>query len=428
MFRKISNASVKLVNNFLPDAFIFCIVLTIVVFILAMPAAHANPLQVIGFWGNNVWSLLAFSMQMALVVVTGSAMAAAPAVKRVLASIAGIPKTPGAAIAITTFVSCICMWVNWGFGLVAGALLAKEVARKVQGVDYRLLMASAYSSIVIWHAGISGSIPLQIASVNETVTAQTAGVITESIPLSQTILAPWNLAMCAFIAIVMPFINAKMHPTPEDTITVDPKLLVIEEEEVYNPKTVAEKLECSRILAWFIVIIGVIYLFQYFKSSGSILNSLSLNIVNLIFLLAGIALHGTPIKYVKAVGKAAAGSAGVISNFFVSISTKITFPLWTFLSAGIVNFFVPSGGGQWAVQAPIVLPSAQRIGTSYAVACMGIVWGDQWTNLLQPFWALPALAIAGLGARDIIGYCLIDLIFTGIVAVVGFVIVGMLGF
>ena len=184
MFRKISNASVKLVNNFLPDAFIFCIVLTIVVFILAMPAAHANPLQVIGFWGNNVWSLLAFSMQMALVVVTGSAMAAAPAVKRVLSAIAGIPKTPAAAIAITTFVSCICMWVNWGFGLVAGALLAKEVARKVQGVDYRLLMASAYSSIVIWHAGISGSIPLQIASVNETVTAQTAGVITESIPLS----------------------------------------------------------------------------------------------------------------------------------------------------------------------------------------------------------------------------------------------------
>ena len=456
MFKKITNASVKLVNNFLPDAFIFCIVLTIVVFIFAMPAAHATPLQVIGFWGNNVWSLLAFSMQMALVVVTGSAMAAAPAVKKILSAIAGIPKTPASAIIITTFVSCICMWVNWGFGLVAGALLAKEIARKVQGVDYRLLMASAYSSIVIWHAGISGSIPLQIASVNETVTQQTAGVITESIPLSQTILAPWNLCMCAFIAIVMPFINAKMHPAPEDTITVDPKLLVEEPETVYNPKTIAEKLECSRILAWFVVVIGVIYLVQYFASSGSILNSLTLNIVNLIFLLLGIALHGTPIKYVKAVGNAAAGSAGVIlqfpfyagimgimvghvpdstaslagviSNFFVSISTRITFPLWTFLSAGIVNFFVPSGGGQWAVQAPIVLPSAQRIGTSYAVACMGIVWGDQWTNLLQPFWALPALAIAGLGARDIIGYCLIDLIFTGIVACVGFVIVGMMGF
>jgi short-chain fatty acids transporter len=393
-------------------------------------------------------------MQMALVVVTGSAMAAAPAVKKILSAIAGIPKTPASAIVITTFVSCICMWVNWGFGLVAGALLAKEIARKVQGVDYRLLMASAYSSIVIWHAGISGSIPLQIASVNETVTAQTAGVITESIPLSQTILAPWNLCMCAFIAIVMPFINAKMHPAPEDTITVDPKLLVEEAEVIDNPKTIAEKLECSRILAWFIVVIGVIYLAQYFASSGSILNSLTLNIVNLIFLLLGIALHGTPIKYVRAVGKAAGGSAGVIlqfpfyagimgmmtghipdstaslagviSNFFVSISTRITFPLWTFLSAGIVNFFVPSGGGQWAVQGPIVMPAAEQLGVEVGRAAMAIAWGDQWTNMIQPFWALPALGVAGLSARNIMGYCLVVLIFTGVIGIAGFLAWGLL--
>ena len=456
MLKKISDVCVKIVQNLLPDAFIFCIILTIVVFIFAMPAAHANPLQVINFWGNNVWSLLAFSMQMALVLVLGTAMANAPAVKSLLASIAGAAKSPSSGIILVTVVATIASWLNWGFGLVVGALLAKEIARKVQGVDYRLLIASAYSGFVLWHVGLSGSIPLQIASVNETVTNQTAGVITENIPLTETVLAPWNLIVCLVILILMPLVNAKMHPSKEDTVTIDPKLLVDEKVEDTTVTTVAEKLENSRILSLFIVVIGVIYLVQYFIQSGSVLNSLSLNVVNLIFLLIGVLLHGKPINYVRAISAAAKGAggiilqfpfyagimgmmtghlpdstaslAGVISNFFVSISNQVTFPVWTFLSAGIVNFFVPSGGGQWAVQAPIVLPSAQRIGTSYAVACMGIVWGDQWTNLLQPFWALPALAIAGLGARDIIGYCLIDLIFTGLVAVVGFIIVGMMGF
>ena len=456
MLKKISDTCVKIVQNLLPDAFIFCIILTIVVFIFAMPAAHATPLQVINFWGNNVWSLLAFSMQMALVLVLGTAMANAPAVKRLLAKIAGAAKSPSSGIVLVTVVATIASWLNWGFGLVVGALLAKEIARKVQGVDYRLLIASAYSGFVLWHAGLSGSIPLQIASVNETVTQQTAGVITESIPLTETVLAPWNLIVCLVILILMPLVNAKMHPAPQDTVTIDPKLLVDDEVVDMKATTIAEKLENSRILSLFIVVVGVIYLVQYFISSGSVLNSLSLNIVNLIFLLIGVLLHGKPINYVRAISAAAKGAggiilqfpfyagimgmmtghlpdstaslAGVISNFFVSISNQVTFPVWTFLSAGIVNFFVPSGGGQWAVQAPIVLPASVEVGVSPALACMGIAWGDQWTNMLQPFWALPALGIAGLGARDIMGYCVVDLILTGIVAIVGFIVVGMMGF
>ena len=454
MLKKISDVCVKIVQNLLPDAFIFCIILTIVVFIFAMPAAHANPLQVINFWGNNVWSLLAFSMQMALVLVLGTAMANAPAVKSLLATIAGAAKTPSSGIILVTVVATIASWLNWGFGLVVGALLAKEIARKVQGVDYRLLIASAYSGFVLWHVGLSGSIPLQIASVNETVTNQTAGVITENIPLTETVLAPWNLIVCLVILILMPLVNAKMHPSKEDTVTIDPKLLVDEKVEDANVTTVAEKLENSRILSLFIVVIGVIYLVQYFIQSGSVLNSLSLNVVNLIFLLIGVLLHGKPINYVRAISAAAKGAggiilqfpfyagimgmmtghlpdstaslAGVISNFFVSISNQVTFPVWTFLSAGIVNFFVPSGGGQWAVQAPIVLPASVKVGVSPALACMGIAWGDQWTNMLQPFWALPALGIAGLGARDIMGYCVVDLILTGIIAIIGFIVVGMM--
>ena len=118
--------------------------------------------------------------------------------------------------------------------------------------------------------------------------------------------------------------------------------------------------------------------------------------------------------------------ASVISNFFVSIATEVTFPLFTFLSAGIVNFFVPSGGGQWAVQGPIMMPAGKALGVDPAITGMAIAWGDAWTNMIQPFWALPALGIAGLSARDIMGYCIITLLFTALVVCGGFLIVGLL--
>ncbi len=188
---------------------------------------------------------------------------------------------------------------------------------------------------------------------------------------------------------------------------------------------------------------------------GKGLNGLDLNSVNFIFLILGLLGHGTPIRYVHATIDAAKGAAGVIlqfpfyagiqammvyhagttgtslaaviSNFFVSISTTVTFPLWTFLAAGIVNFFVPSGGGQWSVQGPIMMPAGLALGVKPAVTGMAIAWGDQWTNMIQPFWALPALGAAGLGAKDIMGYCVLTLIVMGVVAVIGFLLVGFLG-
>ena len=195
MLKKISNGCVHIVQRYLPDPFIFCIILTIVVFIAAIPAAGATPLQVVGFWGTSIWSLLAFSMQMALVLVLGTAMATAPPVKRLLDKIAGVAKTPFSAIVLVTVVGTVASWLNWGFGLVVGALLAKSIAKKVKGVDYRLLIASAYSGFVVWHAGLSGSIPLTITEVTEAVTAATGGALTESIGMDRTVLSPWNLSL-----------------------------------------------------------------------------------------------------------------------------------------------------------------------------------------------------------------------------------------
>ena len=454
MFKKFTNGCVKLVQRFLPDAFVFCIILTIVVFIAAMPVAGMNPIEVANAWGSGVWGLLAFSMQLALVLVLGSALANAPAIKRIIVKLAGVPKKPAGAVAFVTIISAICCFINWGFGLIIGALLAKEVAKKIKGLDYRLIIAAAYSGFVIWHSGISGSIPLGMTALDvDGTVANTGGAVTEVVPTSQTIFSAWNLIMVVAVVVVVAIVNAKMHPDAKDVVSIDPKLLEDAPEAVETKakkdQAPAEKLENSMILSYIVVVIGAVYLIYYFVNAGSILNALSLNIVNLIFLILGIAFHKTPIGYVKAIMESAesaggiilqfpfyagiqgmmvtAGSNGVslasaISNGFVSISTPRTFPVLCYLAAGIVNFFVPSGGGQWAVQGPIMMPAGLKLGVTPAVTAMGIAWGDAWTNMLQPFWALPALGIAGLGARDIMGYCAIVLIVSGIVTALGFLV------
>ena len=449
MFKKFTNGCVNVINRWLPDPFLFAIILSIVVFVFAMLGTGQGPVSMIQSWGNasGFWSLLAFAMQMALVLVLGSAMASAPVFKRFLARIAAVAKNKRSAIVLTTFVSVICCWLNWGFGLIAGALLAKEMAKRIRDVDYRLLIASAYSGFVIWHAGLSGSIPLTISG------GYTIGEETYQAGMNQTVFHPMNLIMCGLILFVMPFVNYAMHPDEEHTITVDPALLENDVDRVYEIKTPADRIEHSKILWLIIVVAGFAWIVQYFmgvvKAGGSVANALNLNVVNFIFLFLGLLMHGNLRRYVDAIGDAAGGSAGVllqfpfyagimgmmvaknadgvslagiISDFFVNISTDTTFPLWTFLSAGIVNFFVPSGGGQWAVQGPIVMPAAAKMGIEPGRAGMAIAWGDQWTNMIQPFWALPALGVAGLSARDIMGFLVIVLLFTGIIACGGFLV------
>lgn len=209
MFKKFTNGCVRVVNRWLPDAFLFAVILTIVVFFGAMVATGMGPVAMLDAWGNDkgFWGLLSFSMQMALVLVFGNAMASAKPCKKALGALAALAHNKKQAIIITTFVSVICCWVNWGFGLVAGALLAKEVAKRVRDVDYPLLIASAYSGFVIWHAGFSGSIPLDL------VKGKVFGDVTYQAAITETIFHPVNLVMVLIILFVMPLINYAMHPT-----------------------------------------------------------------------------------------------------------------------------------------------------------------------------------------------------------------------
>lgn len=441
IFEKFTNLCVSIIQKYLPDPFIFCILLTLAVFLIAIPVTKQTPIAIINHWAGGFWSLLAFSMQMALVLVTGHTMASSPLFKNSLSSMAGKLKTPSQAIIGVTVISFIASWINWGFGLVIGAIFAKEIAKKVKNVDYRLLIASAYTGFLVWHGGLSGSIPLKLASGGD-LASVTLGAVTEAIPTSETIFSSTNLIILGILFVTIPLINKFMHPKNLDEIvTIREELLIeeIEEKINYDKLTPAEKLENSSIISYLLGLMGFTYIFYYFVENGFALN---LNIVNFVFLFTGIVLHKTPRRFLNAIKIASKGAAGIIlqfpfyagimgmmvgvgvsgvslagamSSFFVSISTPKTFPLFTFLSAGIVNFFVPSGGGQWAVQAPIMMPAGELLGVDAAKTAMAISWGDSWTNMIQPFWALPALGIAGLGAKDIMGFCLVTLIYSGVV-------------
>ena len=416
---------VKLVERYLPDPYIFVLLLSIVVFTAAVLLQQHSPLQVLQYWGDGFWGLLSFSMQMLLVLVTGFMLASTPLVTGLLNRLAALANTAGQAIVLVTLISLVASWLNWGFGLVVGALFAKALARRIK-VDYRLLVASAYSGFVVWHGGLAGSIPLTIATPGHFSAAQ-IGVI----PTSDTIFAGFNLLLVALLFIAVPLLNYLMRPMAGDSVYVDAAKLQDNAQAANTTERAADKLENSLLLALLVGFAGIAYLVQYFANGGG----LNLNIVNFLFLFLAIVLHGTPRRLLHSLQQAIQGGAGIViqfpfyagimaimlqsglaqsmSQWFVSFASAETLAFWSFISAGIVNIFVPSGGGQWAVQAPVMLPAALELGADVSRIAMAVAWGDAWTNLIQPFWALPVLAIAGLKAKDIMGYCLLQLVVTG---------------
>ncbi|GEK73244.1 MULTISPECIES: short-chain fatty acid transporter [Halomonas] len=432
MLKVISRPAVKLVERYLPDPYIFVLLLTVIAAAAAIAVERQTPLAVLRFWGDGFWNLLTFSMQMLLVLVTGYMLASSPPVKRLLRRLAGLANNAGAAIVLVTLVSLAASWINWGFGLVVGALFAKELAKQIR-VDYRLLVASAYSGFIVWHGGLAGSVPLTIATEGH-FSVEQIGVI----GTSETIFSLFNLAIVVALFVAVPLFNRLMLPDEKDSVFIDPSLLEDDEERRVRITRPAERLENSMTLAWLVGIPGLLFLVDHFVLQGGGLN---LNVVNFLFLFLAIVLHRTPRSLLESLQEAIKGGAGIVIQFpfyagimaimvqsglaetlsqaLVSLATETTLPFWTFISAGIVNIFVPSGGGQWAVQAPVMLPAAEALGVDVPRVAMAVAWGDAWTNLLQPFWALPVLGIAGLKAKDIMGFCLVQLLLTGIIIAVG---------
>lgn len=443
MISRVSRFMTTFVSKYLPDPLIFAVLLTFVTFICAWGLTDSTPVDLVNMWGNGFWNLLGFGMQMALIVVTGNALATSPQIRKFLSTIASIAKTPAQDVVLVTFMGSIACIINWGFGLVVGAMFAKEVARRINGSDYALLIACAYIAFMTWGGGFSGSMPLLAATPGNPVAHL---MVSESnpqgiIPAVSTLFSGYNIFITLSLVICLPFITYMMMPKNGEAKSIDPKLIAPDptfDKKLDKDATLAEKMEESRFLAYTIGALGYSYLGMYFYKNGF---NLTINNVNLIFLITGIVLHGSPMAYMRAIINATRSTAGIlvqfpfyagvqlmmehsglgglITEFFINVANKDSFPLLTFFSSAFINFAVPSGGGHWVIQGPFVIPAAQALGADLGKSTMAIAYGEQWMNMAQPFWALPALGIAGLGVRDIMGFCMTALIFTAPIFIIG---------
>ncbi|MES1934328.1 short-chain fatty acids transporter [Salinisphaera shabanensis T35B1] len=430
MFSALTRGCVRVFDRYLPDPLILVLIITLIVFAAGMIFQGHGPVAMLGFWQDGFWNLLSFAMQMALMLVTGFTVAKTPLFMNLVSRIATVARTPIRAVIMVAFVSLIVTWFNWGIGLVVGAILAREMARRVDGVDYRLLVASAYAGFIIWHAGLSAAAPLVVATPGHFLEEQIGIVAT-----GETIFSPLNLIICLVVLVLMPLVCGLMMRGIKDPVTVkaeqlaDESATATEADEETRP---AERLEQSKWLAWISAALGFAAVIAYAVGGGG----LNLNIVIFVLIFLGLALHGSPKRFLETLDEAVRGVAGVLIQFpfyagimgmmsasglaaelangFVSISSAQTLPLVSFLSAGFINIFIPSGGGQWAVQGPILIEAAQSLNADIGDVITGFAWGDAWTNMIQPFWALPALAIAGLKARDIMGFCVVIMLVTGV--------------
>lgn len=423
----------EVMRKYLPDPFVFAILLTLLTMMMAVLIEKMPPIEVIDSWGDGFWGLLSFTTQMAVILILGYVLATAPLTDKLLDKIVDRVEKPKTAIIIATLVGGIGSYLNWGFGLVIGGIIAKKLALKVKGVHYPLIIAAAYSGFTMYGLGFSASIPVLISTKGHPMEAM-MGII----PLKDTIFSVPMLLTALVTIITLPIMNSFLHPKAADVVEIDPSLHVEKDTtkkltNILPEDTLAAKLNNSRIISLLIGGCGLVYI-GYFFIKGQ---SLNLNLINFTILFVGILLLGTPIKYVEKVTEgarmiggiilqypfyagimaimAASGLVDTISKVFVDVSTPETLPVWGLWSSFLINFFAPSGGGHWAVQGPFMIEAAKELGSSLGEVSMSVMLGNAWNDLVQPFWILPALALSKLKLKDIMGYTVIMMLWIGIV-------------
>lgn len=435
---RIAGFFVRFFEYAIPDPYIFAVGLTIITAILAFALApHHGIGDVLGAWYKGIFEPgnLGFALQMILILVTGYALANSAPVSRALQWLASRPRTTKGAVSLTFLTSAIACWLNWGFGLVVAGLLAREIARRMR-IDFGWLVAAAYSGFLIWASGISSSIALAQATPGNklNIVEQFTG---HTLPIGSTIFTAFNLIPCLVLLIVLPFVFRALEPAdtiPQgDTKHQGDTIPQGDAGRHAQPGTLAAALEN----AWILNVIFAVAGLGYIASTWSHGFYLDINAVIFIFFCVGLLLHWTPVRYVGAINDAArvtgpliiqypiyfgimgimtaTGLAGVIAQWFVAFSTAGTLPFWSYVSSILISLFVPSGGGHWAVQGPFAVPAAVKLHASLPATAMAVAIGEQVANMIQPFWALPILAIAGVGLRRVMAFTVVSFFIAGVV-------------
>lgn len=453
MLEKLGTRVALLAHRYVPDPFVLALLLTLAVFGAALVYTGLDVNAVLTTWieaspsakDQGFWNLLAFGMQMCLILVTGHALAESPPVSRLLGAIAKRARTPASAVVVVAVSAMVLALLNWGLGLIAGALLARRVGQRARQsgvrIHYPLVVAAGYTGLLVWHGGLSGSAPLKVtlaadlAQVLGTDVAERIG----SIPIAATIGSVSNIGVNLVLLLLVPWVLLRMLPADPSVRVAAPALAAAGERPARSESlTPAQRLDRSAVLTWAIAIPGIIALSLWLHRQG--IGRIDLNFINFAFLVAGLILHGSARSYGRAIGEGARGCAGIILQFpfyagimgvlagtgllaflaaaFAELGSTLL-PAAGFYSAGLINLFVPSGGGQWAIQGPLLVEAGLQAGVQPSRMVMALAYGDQWTNMLQPFWALPLLAITGIEARDMIGYTAVLLIVSQVVFLAG---------
>jgi short-chain fatty acids transporter len=424
----------------------------------SIQSVPAQWLQLLGFWEDGLWTngLLVFALQMMLMLVLGHVLALSKPVNRLILAMVQHCNTTANAAFLVTFLTVAVSLFNWGLGLIFGAIFARKVAEyAVQlglNLNYALIGASGYSGLMVWHGGISGSSLTKVAEpghlsnlMADILPAQQLAALPNRIGFEDTVFSNMNITVSIALLVILPLAMYFIGKRGTAGIPVL-KASMLQSDKSAEVPTGAERLDHSFFLALFFG--GVILLYAFYKAfilpTKISLDFINPNFINLTLLGLGIVLHGNFSRFIRGVEEAIGGAAGILiqfplyfgimgimshsglvnqfSQFFVSISTEVTYPIYTFFSAGIVNVFVPSGGGQWGVQGPIIVKAAQELGVPLNKSIMALAYGDQLTNMLQPFWALPLLGITGLKAKEILPYTLFLMLIGMVIFIAGLLV------
>lgn len=428
----------------LPTPFTIALLLTLFTFLLAYfftsseLTGMARIIELGEHWENGLWNnnLLVFAVQMMLMLVLGHTLALSKPVNLLISHVTKYcTDTPRAAF-IVTLLTVIVALFNWGLGLIFGAILARKVGEQAlkngHTLNYPLIGAAGYSGLMVWHGGISGSAPIKVAEnghLKELMGTNATDSLPEVITLDETVFGNMNLTTCILIIIILPlFMYVLGNKMPGNSLTqnVLPKLNSVQ--QINNNAEGIGKLDVSRLFSVATSLLILSYL-TYKTTTGFQQNAFAFitpNYLNLLLLGLCLMFHRSIRNFLSAVDEAVGGAAGILiqfplyfgiigimthsglvevfSSFFTSISNEVSFPIYTFISSAIINVFIPSGGGQWAVQGPIILQTASDLNVPFHKVIMALAYGDQLTNMLQPFWALPLLGITGLKAQKILPY------------------------
>lgn len=459
------NAYARAFQRWLPSPFAIAVVLTFVAAGLAL--LSATPSDVVEAWTTGLWNpgLLRFGFQAMLMLVLGHVLALAPPVLRGLnKAVRWVTLTPRFAPAKVALLSMVLGWLNWGLGLVAGAILVRGVlddmkkphaSAGLRSLSKGMLGAAGYTGLLVWHGGLSGSAPLKVAEPGHLASlvpqAPWAPTLPETLPLTATVFAPWSLMVTAAVMAVVvglfAWLGSRVHGRPEAGVLTSPP----EDENparrpIESSQTLGGAAEAMDTSPWVACGLGVVMLggalwWANQSPGGMALSFVTPDWINMLLLALALLAHGQVRGFLAALDKAIGGASGILIQFplyfgimgivtgtglgqtlagaLVDATSAVWLPETLFVSAGVLNVFVPSGGGQWAVQGPLVLEACHALGVSWEQGIMAMAFGDELTNMLQPFWALPLLGITGLSARDILPYTLLVMVTAAMVMLVG---------